>query len=77
MTCIVMECSLCPHALFSQAWSQLCINPFVFSTACRGVDDTANGRNVLPGSVSNFRDCVIVNGDLIFNFNTFDEFRYE
>ena len=49
---------------------------FIFSTACRGVDDTGDGRNVLPRAVSNFRGCVIVNGDLIFNFNTYREFRY-
>ena len=38
-------------------------------TACRGVD-----TQLLPGDVERFKDCVIVNGDLVFNFITYDEF---
>ena len=42
---------------------------FLKHTACRGVD-----AQLLPGDVERFKDCVIVNGDLIFNFVTYDEF---
>ena len=38
-------------------------------TACRGVD-----TQLLPGDVQQFLGCVIVNGDLIFNIVTYDEF---
>ena len=38
-------------------------------TACRGVD-----TQLLPGDVQRFKDCVVVNGDLIFNIVTYDEF---
>ena len=38
-------------------------------TACRGVD-----TQLLPGDVQRFSGCVIVNGDLIFNIVTYDEF---
>ena len=42
---------------------------YMFTTACRGVD-----QNFLPGDVQRFSGCVIVNGDLIFDRNTYDEF---
>ena len=38
-------------------------------TACRGV-----GTQLLPGDIERFKDCVIVNGDFIFNIVTYDEF---
>ena len=38
-------------------------------TACRGVD-----TQLLPEDVERFKDCVIVNGDLIFNIITYTEF---
>ena len=37
--------------------------------ACRGVD-----TQLLPEDVERFKDCVTVNGDLIFNIVTYDEF---
>ena len=37
--------------------------------ACRGVD-----TQLLPGELERFKDCVIVNGDLIFNFQTYEAF---
>ena len=42
---------------------------FINYTACRGVD-----TQLLPGDVERFSGCVIVNGDLIFNIVTYDEF---
>ena len=42
---------------------------YFFTIACRGVD-----TQFLPGEVQRFLDCVIVNGNLIFNRLTYDEF---
>ena len=42
---------------------------YSFTIACRGVD-----AQLLPGDVQRFTGCVIVNGDLIFNFVTYQEF---
>ena len=39
------------------------------NTACRGVD-----AELLPEDVQRFSGCVVVNGDLIFNFITYDKF---
>ena len=41
----------------------------IFTTVCRGVDE-----ELLPEDVQRFSGCVIVNGDLIFNRVTYDEF---
>ena len=41
----------------------------MFTIACRGVD-----VQLLPGDIQRFSGCVIVNGDLIFNRVTYDEF---
>ena len=40
-----------------------------FPIACRGVD-----TRFLPGDVQRFSGCVIVNGNLIFNHVTYDDF---
>ena len=40
-----------------------------FPIACRGIN-----TQFLPGDVQRFSDCVIVNGNLIFNRITYDEF---
>ena len=42
---------------------------YFFTIACRGVD-----AQFLPGEVQRFSGCVIVNGNLIFNRITYDEF---
>lgn len=49
--------------------NSLFIFHYIFTTACRGVD-----QNFLPGDVQRFSGCVIVNGDLIFDHITYDEF---
>ena len=41
----------------------------MFTIACRGVDE-----HFLPGDVQRVSGCVIINGDLIFNRVTYDEF---
>ena len=39
--------------------------------ACKGVD-----AQLLPEDVQRFSGCVIINGDLVFNFITYDKFTY-
>ena len=41
----------------------------IYTIACRGID-----AQFLPGDVQRFSGCVIVNGDLIFNRVTYEEF---
>ena len=41
----------------------------IYTIACGGVDE-----QFLPGDVQRFSGCVIVNGDLIFNRVTYQEF---
>ena len=54
----------------SKIMSTVCSFFIIMSTiACRGVDP-----NFLPEDVQRFSGCVIVNGDLIFNRVTYDEF---
>ena len=43
----------------------------VYYSVCRGLD----GINpLLPAEVPRFSDCTIINGNLHFNFTTYDEF---
>ena len=63
-----MVCVLEEEVSNDIVYSLLFISYF-FTTACRGVE-----RQFLPGEVQRFSGCVIVNGDLIFNRITYDEF---
>ena len=52
----------------NNVYSQL-LSSYFFTIACRGVE-----RQFLPGEVQRFSGCVIVNGNLIFNRVTYEEF---
>ena len=61
------------HVLEEEVSNDIVYSPLIISyfltIVCRGVD-----TQFLPGEVQRFSGCVIVNGNLIFNRVTYEEF---
>ena len=68
VTIVQMVCVLEEEVSNNNVYSPL-FTSYLFTIACRGVD-----TQFLPGEVQRFLGCVIVNGNLIFNRVTYDEF---
>ena len=67
-------CEPCPNGvcvggrgIYNSIWQ--CVLVVLYLLVCSGVDE-----QLLPGAVQSFSGCTIVNGDLIFNVRTHQEF---